>query len=78
VHIYIVQYATHWALKQQGSDTTMPKSVCESEDVTVLQNQEVHIGREVVDKRADIIIKNRKEKTCILIDVAIPADRNVI
>ena len=24
----------------------------------------------------DIIIKNKKEKTCILIDVAIPADRN--
>ena len=28
--------------------------------------------------RPDIIIKNRKDKTCILIDVAIPADRNII
>jgi hypothetical protein len=26
----------------------------------------------------DIITKNEKEKTCILIDVAIPADRNVV
>jgi hypothetical protein len=26
----------------------------------------------------DIIIKNKKEKLCILIDVAIPADRNVM
>ena len=26
----------------------------------------------------DIIIKNKKEKMCILIDVAIPADRNVM
>jgi len=25
-----------------------------------------------------IIIKNQKEKTCTLIDVAIPADRNVV
>jgi hypothetical protein len=25
-----------------------------------------------------IIIKNKKEKTCTLIDVAIPADRNVV
>jgi hypothetical protein len=25
--------------------------------------------------KSDKIIKNRKEKTCILIDVAIPADR---
>jgi hypothetical protein len=28
--------------------------------------------------RPDIIIKNNKEKTCTLIDVAIPADRNVV
>jgi hypothetical protein len=27
--------------------------------------------------RPDIIIKNTKENTCVLIDVAIPADRNV-
>jgi hypothetical protein len=26
----------------------------------------------------DIIIKNKKQKTCTLIDVAIPADRNVV
>ena len=26
----------------------------------------------------DIIIKNTKEKTCTLIDVAIPTDRNVV
>ena len=29
------------------------------------------------NNRPDIIIKNKKEKTCTLIDVAIPADRNV-
>jgi len=28
--------------------------------------------------RPDIISKNKKEKTCTLIDVAIPADRNVV
>jgi hypothetical protein len=28
--------------------------------------------------RPDIIIKNKKEKTCTLIDVAIPTDRNVV
>jgi hypothetical protein len=30
------------------------------------------------NNRPDIIIKNQKEKTCTLIDVAIPADRNVV
>jgi len=42
----------------------------------VLWNQEVHTDREVTANRPDIIIKNKKEET--LIDVAIPADRNVV
>jgi hypothetical protein len=45
--------------------------------MTVLWNQGVHTDREVTENRPDIIIRNKKEKTCILIDVAIPADRNV-
>jgi hypothetical protein len=28
--------------------------------------------------RPDIIIKNKKDKTCLLIDVAIPSDTNVL
>ena len=43
----------------------------------MLWNQAVHTDREVTANRPDIIIKNKKEKTCTLIDVAIPADRNV-
>ena len=56
----------------------MPKPVYEKGDVTVLWNQAVHTERGVTASRSDIIIKNTKEKTCILIDVAIPADRNVV
>ena len=56
----------------------MPKPVYEKEDVTVLWNQAVHTDREVTANRPDIIIKNTKEKTCTLIDVVIPADRNVV
>jgi hypothetical protein len=41
----------------------------------VLCNQAVHTDREATANRPDIIIKNKKEKTCTLIDVAIPADR---
>jgi len=32
----------------------------------------------IIINRPDIIIKNNKEKTCALIDVEIPADRNVV
>ena len=56
----------------------MPKPVYEEGDVTVLCNQAVYRGREVTANRPDIILKNKKEKTCTLIDVAIPADRNVV
>jgi hypothetical protein len=54
------------------------EGVCEEGDVTVLWNQAVHTDREVTANRPDIIIKNKKEKTRTLIDVAIPADRNVV
>ena len=44
----------------------------------MLWNQAVHTDREVTANRPDIIIRNRKERTCTLIDVAIPTDRNVV
>jgi hypothetical protein len=48
----------------------MPKPVYKEGDVTVLWNQAVHTDREVTANRPDIIIKNKKEKTCKLIDMA--------
>jgi len=56
----------------------IPKPVYEEGDVTVLWNQAVHTDREVTANRPDIIIKNKKEEICKLIDVAIPADRNIL
>jgi hypothetical protein len=58
--------------------THTPKTVYAQENITVLWNRAVHTDREVIKNRPDIIIKNKKEKTCIVIDVAIPADRNVV
>ena len=49
----------------------------EEGDVTVLRNQTVHTDRDFTSNRPDIIIKNKKEKTYTLIDVVIPAERNV-
>jgi hypothetical protein len=47
-------------------------------DFTVLWNEVMHTDREVTANGPDIIIKNKKPKTRTLIDVAIPADRNVV
>jgi len=75
----------HYSIcKSLGVETTdkwythMPNPMYEEEDVTVLWNQAVHTDREVTANRPAIITKNKKEKTCTLIDVAIPPDRNVV
>jgi hypothetical protein len=56
----------------------MPKPVYEEGNVTVLWNQAVHTDREITANRPDIKKKKKKEKIFTLIDVAIPADRNVV
>jgi hypothetical protein len=80
VHIYI-----HYSIcKILGIETTknwythIPKSVSQHEDITVPWNQGAQTDREVLANRPNIIIKNKKDKICLLIDVAIPSDRNVI
>ena len=40
--------------------------------------QAVHTDREVKLYRSDVKIKKNKEKTCALLDVALPANRNVV
>jgi hypothetical protein len=76
-----LHYSIFKALGIKTTDTCYthkPKPVYEEGDVTVLWNQAVHTDREVIANRPDIIMNNNKEKTCTLIDTAIPADRNVV
>jgi hypothetical protein len=44
----------------------------------MLWNKAVHTDRKVTANRPDTIIKNKKGKTRTLIDVAVPANRNVM
>ncbi len=53
-----------------------PQTVTESDDVTILWDMPIHTDREIKANRPDIVIKDKKEKSCMLIDVAIPSDRN--
>jgi len=46
--------------------------------VTILWNQQVQIDRTIPNNKPDIIIRDNENRKCILIDVAIPGDRNVI
>ena len=46
--------------------------------MTILWNQQVQTDRTIPNNKPDIIIRDNGKRTCMLIDVAIPGDRNVI
>jgi len=46
--------------------------------VTILWNQQVQTDRTIHINKPDIIIRDNEKGTCMLIDVAISGDRNVI
>jgi hypothetical protein len=47
-------------------------------NITILWNQQVQTDRTIPNNKPDIIICDNEKRTCILIDVAISGDRNVI
>jgi hypothetical protein len=58
----------------------VPKSVetIQGGKATILWNQQVEIDRTIPNNKPDIIICDNEKGTCMLIDVAISGDRNVI
>ena len=46
--------------------------------VTILWNQQIQTDRTIPNNKPDIIIHDNEKGTCMLIDVAISGDRNVI
>jgi hypothetical protein len=46
--------------------------------VTVLWNQNVQSDRSIPNNKPDIVIRDNEKGTCMLIDVAISGDRNMI
>jgi hypothetical protein len=58
----------------------VPKSVETSQGgkVTILWNQQVQTDRTIPNNNPDIIFRDNEKRTCMLIDVAISGDRNVI
>jgi hypothetical protein len=58
----------------------VPKSVETDQggNVTILWNQQFKTDRTIPNKKPDIIIRDNEKRTCMLIDVEISGDRNVI
>ena len=53
-----------------------PETVTENEKVTILWDMQVHTDKTIKANKPDIIIKDKQEKTCMLIDMTILFDRN--
>jgi len=58
----------------------VPKSVETSQGgkLTILWNQQIQTDKTIPNNKPDIIIRDNEKGTCMLTDVAISGDRNVI
>ena len=54
-----------------------PPPVLEGEGVSILWDFSIHTDRTIQANRPDIVVKDMKGKTCLLIDMAVPADKNI-
>ena len=75
----------HWKLcknfdlpQTEKSFEHTPQPATESTEVTILySNNTINIDRKIEANRPEITIKNFEENTYIMIDVTVPADKNI-
>ena len=73
----------HWTIcKELGIEEKKrwyehePKTVTENDSVTILWDMPIQTERNIAANRPDIVLKNKKDKTCLLIDMTTPLDTN--
>jgi len=82
-HNKVASYVHHKILKHYNINVNEkyydhePKTVTNTEGVTILWDMPIQTDREIMANRPDIIIKDQKENKCWLIDISIPSERNV-
>ena len=54
-----------------------PAPVVENDQITILWDFSIRTDRTILANRPDIVVKNKSDKTTMLLDVAIPSDKNV-
>ena len=75
--------ALHWTIcRHFNIETTdkwyehTPNTVMGNDSVSILWDMPIITDREIRANRPDIVIKDQETKTCTLIDVSVPSDRN--
>ena len=73
----------HWKICREYKIKTadkwyehQPNTVTENDEITILWDMPIQTDRKITANRPDIIIKHKTKKECILIDMAIPSERN--
>ena len=54
-----------------------PEPVIEGKDVSILRGFPIHTDRTIQANGPDIFIKDKRNNTCLLIDLSVPSDSNV-
>ena len=82
-HNQVARYV-HWEVCKHFNITVAdkwydhePLSVLENEQVNILYDFSIHTDRFIRANRPDIVVKDKKNMRCTLIDVSIPADKNI-
>ena len=81
-HNKVAKYV-HWKICKYYQFTTEDKwydhetpPVMSNEKVTIMWDFPIQTDREIRSNRPDIVIRDKSAKTCLLLDVSIPSDRN--
>ena len=53
-----------------------PKTVTENNEATILWDMPIQTDREIKANRPDIVVKDKKQRTCQLIEISVPTERN--
>jgi hypothetical protein len=71
-------YISHLQKTNKKSNSSSSNNNNNNNKVTILWNQQVQTDRTIPNNKPDIVICDNEKETCMLIDVAVPGDRNVI
>ena len=68
----------HWMIcKEFGIEVKEDDlSNTEKDSVVILKEMPIHSDRTIAADRQNVVLKNKKDKTCLLIDMTIPLDTN--
>ena len=53
------------------------KGVMESDEIEVLRNFKIQCDHHIECRKPDIVVVEKEEKKCLIVDIAIPDDKNV-